>query len=66
MILTRVVSQDEWSDVSLNRKALRTLQVLFWRDSGTDDGLKALSHEGKICPVILQWRRLLDFSKKSA
>jgi hypothetical protein len=66
MILTRVVSQDEWSDVLLTRKALRTLQILIWRDSGTEDGLKALSHEGKVCPVILQWRGLLDFSKKSA
>lgn len=66
MILTRVVSNDEWSNVLLTQRALRTLQVLLWRDSGTDETLKALSHEGKICPVILQWRKILDFSKKSA
>lgn len=64
MILTRVVSNDEWSDVLLTQKALRTLQVLLWRDAGTDEVLKALSHEGKICPVIMQWRKLLDFSKR--
>lgn len=66
MVLTRVVSQDEWNAVLTNPKALLKLRVLFWRDPMIEEALKAMSHEGKICPVILACRKILDLAKQAA
>ncbi|WP_413290710.1 hypothetical protein [Bdellovibrio sp. HCB337] len=56
MRFIRIVSQDEWTDVSLTAKALEKLKILVWQDPATNDLLKAFSKERHICPVILAWR----------
>lgn len=66
MVLTRVVSQDKWNDVLTDPKTLMRLRVLFWRDPAIEEALKAMSHEGKICPVILACRKILDLTKQAA
>lgn len=45
MSLPRIVSQDEWSDARLNSKILTKVKILLWRVPGTENLLKASSHE---------------------
>ncbi len=59
MILTRIVSNDEYAHLQVTSELLRKFQVLLWQDPATNDILKAFSHEGKICPVVEAWRKLL-------
>lgn len=59
MILTRIVSQDEYSHLQVTTALLKKLQVLVWQDPNTNDILKAFSHEGKVCPVIDACRKIL-------
>jgi len=56
MVLVRVVSNDRDSEDLITLKSLRRLQILDWQDPTLDDILRSLSHEGKICPVIMSWR----------
>ncbi|HEX7675479.1 MAG TPA: hypothetical protein VF412_14985 [Bdellovibrio sp.] len=58
MTLTRIVSQDEWSQLTVTTQMLKKIQVVLWQDPGTNEILKAFSHEGKVCPVIDIWRKM--------
>ena len=62
MVLVRLVSSEHESEELLTLKALRQLQILNWQDPQIDEILKALSHEGKICPVIQAWREKVPAS----
>lgn len=60
MCLTRIVSQDEWTNMTLSSEILRKLKILLWKDPGTEELLKALSHENKICPLVTLWRQMIE------
>lgn len=58
---TRIVTQG--SSLEVNSKTLRRLQILIWRDPEGDAQLAAMSHQGRICPLIRLWRQRFDRSQ---
>lgn len=60
MSFVRIVSTDPLAGLSVSAETLQKIKILIWRDPATDEILKSLSHEGKICPVIQLWRERLE------
>lgn len=60
MSFTRIVSQDHWDGAGISSEVLQRVKVLLWRDPSTEETLKALSHERKICPLIVLWRQMTE------